>query len=482
MRLAQFLFGDAPDFDPQIGSVEHDVQRIWRELSFLGFWRVDAEDRFERLASQHVDARVVLGQDVFAVRAEAQMSDVAPQRWLKRRLRGYRMQGFFAAQPRVADDGGLPARIFSGLGVGAGFDATGWQRLDALDHLAQALRFRAGHAEKVGEEIARLALRLDEAVEESRPDLRVVAGGDQREESDPVGFDLIFAFVVVAAAKDLGFARGVFDQEVVLIEDVATVRHLRQAERFLQPARHAHGLLARHQVTYFVRDHGGQLIFALREGDHLARDVNATSGQHKRVGIGQVDKKKLEPQLGRRQMFDDAFPDAPQMACDLVVVNHSKLALNLLGNGVAQIDLLLFGENVRLARKLWRRRPARLLGIYHCAAHTQRHQQEATFKQNLHGLNGVSNLRIVDVAVCDCLNGPFIQGRYDSWKIPERVDYTHSSGQRRRQNGQKVENKAKKEWRLGLRNADCGASIGIPHSAFRIPIHFVTPNCPRMKA
>jgi hypothetical protein len=210
--------------------------------------------------------------------------------------------------------------------------------------------------------------------------LRVVAGGDQREESDPVGFDLIFAFVVVAAAKDLGFARGVFDQEVLLIEDVATVRHLRQAERFLQPARHGHGLLARYQVTYFVRDHGGQLIFALREGDHLARDVNATAGQHKRVGFGQVDKKKLEPQLGRRQMFDDAFADAPQMACDLVVVNHSKIALNLLGNGVAQIDLLLFGENVRLVRKLWRRRPARLLGIYHYAAHTQRQQQEATFK------------------------------------------------------------------------------------------------------
>ena len=99
VRLAQFLFGDAPDFDPQIGSVEHDVQRIWRELSFLGFWRVDAEDWFERLASQHVDARVVLGQDVFAVRAEAQMSDVAPKRRLERRLRGDRVQGFFAAQP-----------------------------------------------------------------------------------------------------------------------------------------------------------------------------------------------------------------------------------------------------------------------------------------------------------------------------------------------------------------------------------------------
>ena len=32
--------------------------------------------------------------------------------------------------------------------------------------------------------------------------------------------------------------------------------------------------------------------------------------------------------------------------------------------------------------------------------------------------------RIVDVAICDCFNGPFLTGRYDSWKIPGREDYT----------------------------------------------------------
>src|SRR5262249_50162599 len=116
-------------------------------------------------------------------------------------------------------------------------------------------------------------------------------------------------------------------------------------------------------VADLVRDHRGQFIFALRKSDQLSRDINASPGQHKRVGFGQVDQEKLESQFGRRQVFDDAFADSPQMACDLVVINYAKIALNLLSDGVAQINLLLMSEDVRLARGLRRRRVARLLGI-----------------------------------------------------------------------------------------------------------------------
>ena len=99
-------------------------------------------------------------------------------------------------------------------------------------------------------------------------------------------------------------------------------------------------------MAYLVRDHGGQLVFALRESDHLARDVNAPAGQHEGVGFGQVDQKKLEPEFGRRQVFDDALADAPQVPCDFVVIYYAKIALNLLGDGVAQVDLLLFWKYV----------------------------------------------------------------------------------------------------------------------------------------
>src|SRR5262245_46050634 len=101
--------------------------------------------------------------------------------------------------------------------AGASFDTTCRQGLDTLDHLPETFRFRAGHAEQVGEEISRLASGLGESVEEPRVGLRVVTGSGQREQADLVRLDLIFPLMIVATAKNFGFARGVFDQTVVLL-------------------------------------------------------------------------------------------------------------------------------------------------------------------------------------------------------------------------------------------------------------------------
>src|SRR5262249_46549687 len=238
------------------------------------------------------------------------------------------------------------------------------------------------------------------------------------EQADLVGFDLIFAFVIVAPAKGGGFTRGVFEQTVVLLEDVATIRHLRHAQRFLELARDGDGLLPRHQVTDLVRDHGGQLIFVLRKSHQLARDIDAATRQHERVGVPQVHQEELESQFGRRQVFDDAFADAPQVARDLFVVNHPEIALKLFRDGVAQINLLLFSEDVRLARGLWRRRTTRLLGGDNHAGLTRHQEQKAEFKQNfLHSLKRISKLRVVGIAVRECFGGLLYQDYVKSWAV-----------------------------------------------------------------
>jgi hypothetical protein len=107
-----------------------------------------------------------------------------------------------------------------------------------------------------------------------------------------------------------------------------------------------------------VRDNSGQFIFALGKGDQFARYIDASAGQHEGIRVRQIYQQKLEAQTRLGKVLDYPLADSVEMACDLLIIDHAKVALEVFGDGVAQIALLLLGENVGLGRMGYRRRKA----------------------------------------------------------------------------------------------------------------------------
>lgn len=219
-------------------------------------------------------------------------------------------------------------------------DALCGERRDTFKYLAQAARLGLGRAEEVGEPAAGLALDVGQAVPERDERLRVVAGGGHRVDADAVGLVLLSLLLAVAALPGARLARGVVENLVVLLEDVAAVADTRHAQHLAEEARHLGGELTRGGVPQLVREHAGQLVLARGERDELARDVDAPARHREGVGVRQVNDEELVAHLGRRELLDQTLADAPEEARRLGVFDDAVVLLDVLGDNVAQVHLL----------------------------------------------------------------------------------------------------------------------------------------------
>jgi hypothetical protein len=56
---------------------------------------------------------------------------------------------------------------------------------------------------------------------------------------------------------------------------------------------------------------------------------------------GQVDEEELEPQAVDRQVFRETLADFRQVVRDVGILDYAVILLDVLGNGVAEVDFLL---------------------------------------------------------------------------------------------------------------------------------------------
>ena len=136
-----------------------------------------------------------------------------------------------------------------------------------------------------------------------------------------VCYVLIFFFIV--AAKGFRFARGVFDELVVLLEDVAAVCPLLDAEHVVQQLRHLNRSLTRDDVSHLVREDAREFVFGACEGDEFARDVDAPAWQREGVGDGLIEEEELKMNLCRRQLLDEPRADFAQMRRDFFIFDDA---------------------------------------------------------------------------------------------------------------------------------------------------------------
>src|SRR5262249_35759699 len=137
----------------------------------------------------------------------------------------------------------------------------------------------------------------------------------------------------------------------VFLKDVATILDFRHPQHLLEEAAHANRALMSNHVAYLMSDNPGELVFRLSKSYELSRYVDSAAGQHKRIGLRQIDQREPELQLVRRQVLDDPVSYPAQMGSHLLVFDNPVLMLDVLCNRVAQIDFLLIGKDVSLTRR-----------------------------------------------------------------------------------------------------------------------------------
>ena len=77
----EFLLGDAPELYMEIGGVEGDLFGVGGEVRGEGVVGVETEDFLEGVAGEDEDGAFVLGQNVLAIAAEAEVLDTEVERW-----------------------------------------------------------------------------------------------------------------------------------------------------------------------------------------------------------------------------------------------------------------------------------------------------------------------------------------------------------------------------------------------------------------
>src|SRR6266436_186036 len=138
------------------------------------------------------------------------------------------MQRFFSAQPIVSDDLSLP--LFEGFSFAGntGLPATRRHGIGHFDHFAQASLFGTSCSKEITEPITLPAFGFGNAIPKAGHGSRVVPGRDHSKQPGLVRCQLtLFA---VLAFERAGFATEVFQELVVLVENVCSVSNLRYSQ------------------------------------------------------------------------------------------------------------------------------------------------------------------------------------------------------------------------------------------------------------
>ena len=99
------------------------------------------------------------------------------------------------------------------------------------------------------------------------------------------------------------------------------------------------------------------------ECHHLARHVDSAAREAKSVDLRQVDKKETESKIIRGKIAGQPRPEFLKMRREGGIVDENEFASQAVAHRVAQIDLLLVGEDGLPRHPLERRgQRARLLG------------------------------------------------------------------------------------------------------------------------
>src|ERR1700722_4092835 len=120
--------------------------------------------------------------------------------------------------------------------------------------------------------------------------------------------------------------------------------------------RHLDGALVGEDMAHLVANHAGEFVVVAKESDHFSRDINAPSAHAERVHYRGIDEDDAKRQLRRRELCEDAIGDLVQMASQFVVMDDAVVFLQPFGFDVAQIQFLLWAENVGTRRGTERRR------------------------------------------------------------------------------------------------------------------------------
>ena len=147
----------------------------------------------------------------------------------------------------------------------------------------------------------------------------------------------------------------IFEQPLKFVVDVHPVSDLSDTQHLLQDPGHSNGVLMRDNVAHLVGQHARKLVVAARQRHHLARDINSSARQAEGVHLRQFDQIKAESQMIWRKIAGQPTAQLLEMHRHWIV-NQSEFTSQVLGHGIAQIDLLLVSENVLACRSFQGRR------------------------------------------------------------------------------------------------------------------------------
>jgi len=125
-------------------------------------------------------------------------------------------------------------------------------------------------------------------------------------------------------------------------------------------------------------------------GHQLARHVDAAAGQHKSVGVRQIDQKELKTKFGQGQICRKTLANLAQVSGDRFIFNHPVILLNMFGDSVTEVNFFFIGKEVcfrRVGQRLGRfafLRLSRQRGNKYAAQHECRGTEN---NYSLHGKN-----------------------------------------------------------------------------------------------
>ena len=339
--------------------------RVRREARGLGILRVHAERKGEAVAPVEVESRLVLGREKSTVGAESKMRKVWTQRGRETRAGGEPGKRFRTWRAGIENQFFLPRGELL-IETGQPCSPTGGRKL-ARDrgHLAKPLRLRRGEAERVGEPVAFLSLRLRETIPEGDRSAGIEARSNDGEDSDAIRCYL-FAVLRFGISSEASLSRAC--ELAITPENVRAIGQPRHAQHFAKPVRVPRRGVAARDVPHLVTKHPGELIDVPGETDQLARHIDPPTGSGVSLNERKIDEKELKGNTRSRYLAREMVSNPAQGLVQRFVVDDSERVLDVLSDRVTEVAFLLGSEQIFGARFEERRgdRAVRRLRVKRC--------------------------------------------------------------------------------------------------------------------
>src|ERR1700691_6624658 len=218
---------------------------------------------------------------------------------------------FPMAKRRIGDDLRLPGEK---LGGGSGWDhfpASRREQTFGLVDLAQALLSRLCHLKDIGEEVAVLSLGQCETVVKYHESPRRKSSRGRGIQGHAVRFVLMGFLLALLPLRGLhqhsAVARDGVQHAVEFFENILPVANGIDAQDVMKRARHFNRVLMGEDVAHLMAEHAAEFVVSAKEGDHLARDINASGAHAERVHYRGINKDDAKLQLCGRELRENAI-------------------------------------------------------------------------------------------------------------------------------------------------------------------------------